>query len=213
MNENMIKIEFTISIFTSIKLTMFTTIIVLLGLATNVYGNKHLLSETQSLTLTTGRMTTSRRSYSMAQLSCVGGPCRHSPNVIQCTNKGTDGNDIQWECKGEMDKNYKFGRLDVVCEGYDYPSDPYILVGSCGLEYTIEYAFLSDQEEICICLILIIICVIVLRCSGDHPHSSNNEWYSGLWTAIILGAVTRGSRYRSSGGSRTRSGFSSTRRR
>ena len=209
----MIKIEFTISIFTSIKMTMFTTIIVLLGFATNVYGNKHLLSETQSLTLTNGRMTTSRRSYSMAQLSCVAGPCHHSPNVIQCTNKGTDGNDIQWECKGEMDKNYKFGRLDVVCEGYDYPSDPYILVGSCGLEYTIEYAFLSDQEEICSCLIVIIICVIVLRCSGDRPHSSNSEWYSGLGTAIVLGSVTRGSRYRSSRGSRTRSGFSSTRRR
>merc|ERR1719370_1231452 len=26
----------------------------------------------------------------------------------------------------------------VVCEGYDYPDDPYILAGSCGLEYTLE---------------------------------------------------------------------------
>jgi hypothetical protein len=26
----------------------------------------------------------------------------------------------------------------VACEGYDYPEDPYILAGSCGLEYTLE---------------------------------------------------------------------------
>ena len=26
----------------------------------------------------------------------------------------------------------------MLCEGYDYPEDPYILAGSCGLEYTLE---------------------------------------------------------------------------
>jgi hypothetical protein len=30
------------------------------------------------------------------------------------------------------------GRIEVVCEGYDYPDDPYILQGSCGLEYRVE---------------------------------------------------------------------------
>ncbi len=39
----------------------------------------------------------------------------------------------QWECKAEMDSAYKFGRLQVSCEGYDYPEDPYILRGSCGV--------------------------------------------------------------------------------
>ena len=44
-----------------------------------------------------------------------------------------------------MDVNYRFGHVQVVCEGYDsfivlkvgydYPDDPYILAGSCGLEY------------------------------------------------------------------------------
>ena len=28
--------------------------------------------------------------------------------------------------------------MEVICEGYDYPDDPYILKGSCGLEYTLE---------------------------------------------------------------------------
>ena len=30
------------------------------------------------------------------------------------------------------------GSVNVICEGYDYPDDPYILAGSCGLEYTLE---------------------------------------------------------------------------
>jgi len=30
------------------------------------------------------------------------------------------------------------GSVNVLCEGYDYPEDPYILAGSCGLEYTLE---------------------------------------------------------------------------
>ena len=32
-----------------------------------------------------------------------------------------------------MDKRFKFGRITVSCEGYDYPDDPYILHGSCGV--------------------------------------------------------------------------------
>ena len=40
---------------------------------------------------------------------------------------------IQWECKAELDSKYQFGRLQVSCEGYEYPDDPYILRGSCGV--------------------------------------------------------------------------------
>ncbi|KAG9463279.1 hypothetical protein GDO78_022056, partial [Eleutherodactylus coqui] len=45
---------------------------------------------------------------------------------------------FQWECKVEMDSAYRFGKIEVSCEGYEYPTDPYILRGSCGLEYTLE---------------------------------------------------------------------------
>ena len=38
-----------------------------------------------------------------------------------------------------MDNLYRFGEIEVVCEGYDYPEDPYITKGSCGLDYTLEY--------------------------------------------------------------------------
>lgn len=37
-----------------------------------------------------------------------------------------------------MDNGYRFGRIEVTCEGYSHSSDPYILKGSCGLEYTLE---------------------------------------------------------------------------
>ena len=53
--------------------------------------------------------------------------------VVQCYNRGWDGNDIQWECKTDMDNAYRFGQISVSCEGYSYPDDPYILKGSCGV--------------------------------------------------------------------------------
>lgn len=37
-----------------------------------------------------------------------------------------------------MDNAYRFGRIEVSCEGFNHPDDPYILGGSCGLEYTLE---------------------------------------------------------------------------
>ena len=39
----------------------------------------------------------------------------------------------QWECKADMDSAYRFGRIQVSCEGYDNPDDPYVLRGSCGV--------------------------------------------------------------------------------
>jgi hypothetical protein len=30
--------------------------------------------------------------------------------------------------------------MPSACAGYDYPDDPYILRGSCGLEYELNYA-------------------------------------------------------------------------
>jgi hypothetical protein len=55
--------------------------------------------------------------------------------VVQCYNRGWNGDDIQWECKTDMDNAYRFGEISVTCEGYSYPDDPYILKGSCGVCY------------------------------------------------------------------------------
>lgn len=100
-----------------------------------------LLREIQVLTLYKGRYTTARRSSPVPQLQCVGGSAGcHAfvPEVVQCQNKGWDGVDVQWECKTDMDNAYRFGRIEVSCEGYNHPTDAYILRGSCGLEFTLE---------------------------------------------------------------------------
>ncbi|XP_070836465.1 store-operated calcium entry-associated regulatory factor [Chaetodon trifascialis] len=100
-----------------------------------------LLQNVQVLTLYKGRYTTARRSSPVPQLQCVGGSagCQtFVPEVVQCQNKGWDGVDVQWECKTDMDNAYRFGRIEVSCEGYNHPADAYILKGSCGLEYTLE---------------------------------------------------------------------------
>ncbi|XP_071361564.1 store-operated calcium entry-associated regulatory factor [Trachinotus anak] len=100
-----------------------------------------LLRDVQVLTLYKGRYTSARRTSPVPQLQCVGGSagCQaFIPEVVQCQNKGWDGVDVQWECKTDMDNSYRFGRIEVSCEGYSHPADAYILKNSCGLEYTLE---------------------------------------------------------------------------
>lgn len=103
--------------------------------------DKVLLREIQSITLYGDRYTNSRRSSPIPQLTCTGGTAGCSsyiPQVVQCQNKGWDGIDVQWECKADMDNSYRFGKLEVSCEGFDYPNDPFVLRGSCGLEYRLD---------------------------------------------------------------------------
>lgn len=101
------------------------------------------LKDVDVLTLYYGKMTNGRRSSPVPQLECQNegtAPCTaFKPKVVQCMNKGSDGFDIQWECKSDMDNAYRFGQIEVSCEGYDYPEDPHILHGSCGLRYSIDY--------------------------------------------------------------------------
>eukprot|EP00043_Microstomoeca_roanoka_P026893 m.12834 g.12834 ORF g.12834 m.12834 type:complete len:326 (-) comp7061_c0_seq1:1104-2081(-) len=100
------------------------------------------LQDVQVLTFVAGEMTTARRSSPVPQMSCVGGSARcHSdllPSTMQCRNVGSDGVDVQWKCDAEVDNSVKLGRTTVSCEGYEYPDDPFILAGSCGVEYTLE---------------------------------------------------------------------------
>ena len=92
---------------------------------------KVMLRDIQVLTLNSGKQTTGRRSSPVPQLKCVGGSAQghFNPQSVQCYNRGSDGVDVQWECKADMDNAYRFGSVEVVCEGYDYPDDPYILKG------------------------------------------------------------------------------------
>ena len=96
------------------------------------------LQDVKVLTLRAGEMTTGRRVSPLPQLQCVGGSGAghgHEPSMVQCHNMGWDGQDVNWQCKAELDSRVKFGKMEVICEGYDYPEDESILRGSCGLEY------------------------------------------------------------------------------
>lgn len=109
----------------------------------NSFANYHdaiLLQDVKTLTLYKGRYTAHRRVPAVLQLQCIGGSagCSVNIDVVQCENKGSDGIDIQWECKTDMSSKYRFGSIAVSCEGYNHPDDPYVLKGSCGLEYSLE---------------------------------------------------------------------------
>lgn len=106
-------------------------------------SEKVLLHQVDKIVLREGHMTNSRRVSAIPQLRCVGGPAGCSatprPNLVVCSNAGRDKHDARWECEADFDNRYKFGRLQVSCEGFDYPDDPYVLKDSCGLEYEIDY--------------------------------------------------------------------------
>jgi len=101
------------------------------------------------LTFHQGSFSTHRRVPAIPQLQCTGGSAQYeyTPEVVQCKNQGFDGQSVQWKCQAEMDEKYRFGKIHVTCEGYSGPNDPYVLVGSCGLQYTLEHTSIGKQKK------------------------------------------------------------------
>lgn len=108
-----------------------------------------LLSSVKTLTLRDGKETSHRRVSAVPQLKCVGGNARdlYSVDVMRCKNSGSDYDDdnVQWTCQASLPEEFKLGSTDVICEGYDSASDPYVLKGSCGVEYRLV---LTDKGEV-----------------------------------------------------------------
>ncbi len=97
-----------------------------------------LLKDIQVLTLRNGAFTTGRRNSPIPQLQCQNchdDAARKVVDTIQCRNVGFDGRDVNWKCETEIDKHWKLGRTEVSCEGYESPDDPFVLAGSCAIEY------------------------------------------------------------------------------
>ncbi|VUC26439.1 unnamed protein product [Clonostachys rosea] len=105
--------------------------------------NAILLSNVQSLTLRgNGAKTTNRRVSAVPQLKCVSHPdlCRRvNIDVMRCTNQGSSygTEDIEWSCAASLPEEFQLGSTNVICEGYANSDDPYVLKGSCGVEYTV----------------------------------------------------------------------------
>ena len=53
-----------------------------------------------------------------------------------------------------MDNAYQFGSMQVTCEGYEYPDDPYVLKGSCGVsaDCTIVFITVYVHCNLCVCV-------------------------------------------------------------
>ncbi|PGH28703.1 hypothetical protein GX50_08561 [[Emmonsia] crescens] len=112
--------------------------------------NAILLSSIQSLTLHANRKTTHRRVPAIQQLTCIGPSKKicalYTPDVMRCINQGHDydENDVQWTCTAQLPPEFKLGSTDVVCEGYRDKEDPWVLKGSCGVEYRL---MLTEKGE------------------------------------------------------------------
>ncbi|OBZ72211.1 Store-operated calcium entry-associated regulatory factor [Grifola frondosa] len=108
------------------------------------------LSRIKSLTFYKDAQTLSRRGKPVPQLNCIGKPCNlYTPEVIRCVNIGGEGTDVDWKCETDLPDSLRFGRVEVSCEGWDGPGDPYVLKGSCALDYRLVQvpgALRSDNQ-------------------------------------------------------------------
>lgn len=69
--------------------------------------------------------------------------------VVECDKAGynQERSKFDWKCHADISERVRFNHVEVICEGYDYPEDDYILLGSCGLEFTLDYADPHDYHE------------------------------------------------------------------
>ncbi|KAK3375109.1 transmembrane protein [Podospora didyma] len=126
-----------------------TTILLPTTASAAVPKNAILLSDVQSLTLRANQQTSHRRVPSIPQLKCVSGRALcalHEIDTMRCVNQGSgySSEDIQWACTANLPSTLKLGSTDVICEGYASSDDPYVLKGSCGVEYRLV---LTDEGE------------------------------------------------------------------
>ena len=106
----------------------------------NYNSDAQRLKNVHVLTFFKNAYTTGRRTEPIPQLNQVGGNASYNfqPTGVQCTTSNIDQLDVQWNCYCELDPRVRFGKIDVLCEGYNFPEDEFILKGSCRLEYTLE---------------------------------------------------------------------------
>ncbi|KAF8149887.1 hypothetical protein B0H34DRAFT_678835 [Crassisporium funariophilum] len=95
------------------------------------------LAKIQSLNFYKDAYTAARRTSALPQLVCVGKPCNlFQPEAVRCVNLGGGvGTDVDWKCEADLPDSLRFGKVEVSCEGWSKPGDPYVLKGSCSLEY------------------------------------------------------------------------------
>lgn len=103
-----------------------------------------MLNSVPNLVFKRGEFTASGgRNKPLPQLNCLSGSACNTefePSTVLCTNIGKDyaTGDPAWKCTSEVVEGLRLGKTDVVCEGFRTRDDPWILRGSCALDYTLE---------------------------------------------------------------------------
>ena len=188
--------------------------------------DKVLLKNVETLTFSKDLVTTGRRSSPVSQMTCASGPCHLRPSTVACKNIGIADKDPSWDCKAELSGS-KLSYVEVSCEGYDYPDDPYILVGSCGLIYklqykdsshqTINYTEYSDSDKpegslLGLIAVVVMLCGIMSICTPEDTHHQYERpgFWSGVGAAVIGASLCGGSSPRGSSSSWGSSSYSSS---
>ncbi|KAF9223664.1 DUF1183-domain-containing protein [Gyrodon lividus] len=106
------------------------------------------LESIPALTFYKNSLTAARRTSPIAQLVCIGKPCAlYQPEVVRCGNIGGSGIDVDWKCEADLPSSLRFGKVWVSCEGWSGPGDPYVMKGSCSLEYHLVQLPNSLRED------------------------------------------------------------------
>jgi len=109
------------------------------------------LAKIPALTFYKDSITLARRTNPIPQLVCSGKACDlYMPEVVRCENIGGGGGntvDVDWKCEADLPESLRFGRVEVSCEGWSGPNDPYVLKGSCGLEYRLIHVPKALRED------------------------------------------------------------------
>ena len=109
-----------------------------------------LLSNVKSLTLRKDLRTTHNRVPAAPQLKCVGGTAKglYEIDVLRCKNSGSayGDEDIQWTCSASLPAEFKLGSTEVICEGFKNSEDPFVLKGSCGVEYRLMLTDIGEEK-------------------------------------------------------------------
>ncbi|KAF8442473.1 hypothetical protein L210DRAFT_3611834 [Boletus edulis BED1] len=128
------------------------------------------LENIPAITFYKGSVTAARRTAPIAQLVCLGKPCAmYQPEVVRCRNIGGSGVNVDWKCEADLPSSLRFGKVEVSCEGWSGPGDPYVMKGSCCLEYHLVQLPHSLRDDVL-----------------NRPSFGIPNWFKNLDTSGIL---------------------------
>jgi hypothetical protein len=131
------------------------------GLGAHGASDRLYLPGANVLVFVAGQMTFSRRGTPRLQLECVGGDAKHDdeeqPVHVDCYNEGVRPPlseyerahpVLRWTCiRARRSRTTEMRDWRVVCEGYAYAEDLFVVKGSCWLEYKLFYTGEEEGEE------------------------------------------------------------------